>query len=149
PLPPLPISWLAAVPEAPISLPPQRSLEPGNQDLVGLVQLVSLARALAAKRIFEIGTLNGLTAFTLAANLPEAHIDTLDLPAGAVPELRLSESDRHTVAAAPVRSSEGSEAERVVQHCGDSASFDFTSFHGTCDLVFVDGAHSYEYVAND
>jgi predicted O-methyltransferase YrrM len=31
----------------------------------------------------------------------------------------------------------------------DSAKFDTTPYLGSMDLVFVDGAHSYEYVKND
>jgi hypothetical protein len=41
------------------------------------------------------------------------------------------------------------EARRI--HClyGDSATFDFSPFLGKVDLLFIDGAHSYEYVRND
>jgi predicted O-methyltransferase YrrM len=31
----------------------------------------------------------------------------------------------------------------------DSATFDESPYHGSMDFVFVDGAHSYEYVKND
>jgi len=32
---------------------------------------------------------------------------------------------------------------------GDSASFDYSPYHGRVDLFFIDGAHSYEYVRSD
>jgi predicted O-methyltransferase YrrM len=32
---------------------------------------------------------------------------------------------------------------------GDSAKFDTTPYRESMDLIFVDGAHSYEYVKND
>ena len=37
----------------------------------------------------------------------------------------------------------------IVQHFGDSAKFDFSPFIGTCDLVYIYGAHSFGYVKND
>ena len=37
----------------------------------------------------------------------------------------------------------------VQQHFGDSATFDFSPFEGSCDLVFVDGAHTADYVEID
>ena len=40
-------------------------------------------------------------------------------------------------------------AEKIQQLVGDSASFDFSPYHGTVDLVFVDGSHAYPYVRND
>jgi hypothetical protein len=38
---------------------------------------------------------------------------------------------------------------RITQLFGDSAQFDFSSYSGSCSLVFVDGSHSYEYVVAD
>ncbi|MBC7981296.1 MAG: class I SAM-dependent methyltransferase, partial [Armatimonadetes bacterium] len=39
--------------------------------------------------------------------------------------------------------------DRVTFLSSDSAKFDESPYLGTMDLVFVDGAHSYEYVKND
>jgi len=36
------------------------------------------------------------------------------------------------------------EGNRVVQHLCDSATFDYRPFHKSCELVYVDGAHSFE-----
>ena len=38
---------------------------------------------------------------------------------------------------------------RITQHLGDSATFDYKPFAGAIDLVFVDGAHTYDYVRAD
>ena len=40
-------------------------------------------------------------------------------------------------------------ATRIHQLYGDSATFDFSPFRGRMGLVFVDGSHAYDYVAND
>jgi hypothetical protein len=40
-------------------------------------------------------------------------------------------------------------AKKIKQELGDSANFDFAPFYETVDLVFIDGAHSYEYVDSD
>jgi hypothetical protein len=133
-----------------VQLPPLQLLEPGNQSHAGLLQLVAIARRVQARRIFEIGTYNGITALTLAMNLPDATIDTLDLPAGGRPSLPVLADDLGNVIAYQRRAYESDPAgARVVQHFGDSARFDFGSVDGPFDLVYVDGAHSWEYVESD
>ncbi len=127
PIPALPPALLGALRRHDVLLPARRLLGPGNQSYEGLVHLTSLARALDAKTIFEIGTYNGLTALALASNLPSSVVHTL----GLAPDERRAE------------------AERIVSHYGDSAAFDFSPFRRRCDLVYVDGSHSAEYVAND
>jgi len=37
----------------------------------------------------------------------------------------------------------------ITQHFGDSATFDYGPFEGKMDLVFVDGAHTYDHVKAD
>jgi predicted O-methyltransferase YrrM len=39
--------------------------------------------------------------------------------------------------------------DRIELLFGDSAMFDFAPWHGTIDLFFIDGAHSYDYVRSD
>jgi hypothetical protein len=39
--------------------------------------------------------------------------------------------------------------ERITALIGDSATFDFAPYRGAIDFVYVDGAHSYDYVRND
>jgi hypothetical protein len=125
-------------------------IEPGNLSKEGLVYLATLAQTLSARTVFEIGTYNGVTAWTLARNLPEAVVHTLDLPPDATPALELGPSDADNIIGFERRAYEDTvEATRIVQHFGDSAMFDYTPFAGRCDLVYVDGAHSYDYLQND
>jgi predicted O-methyltransferase YrrM len=150
PLPMLPQPIARLLRRQDVVLTRQDRLRHGNQDLKGLVSLVSLARALQARNVFEIGTFTGLTALMMAANLPEATIHTLDLPEGANPVLPLLSSDReHLMTFARMAYEDHPAAQRIVQHRGDSARFDFSPFKGRCQLVYIDGAHSLPYVAND
>lgn len=134
-----------------VSLPPRSFLENGTQSLEGLYFLVSLAKTLQSRKAFEIGTFTGVTAWTLACNLPELQVYTLDLPAGDAPALHVERDDkplmperqrRHVFQGRP-------EESRIISLEGDSASFDFAPFQNAFDLVYIDGSHSYEYVAKD
>jgi len=40
-------------------------------------------------------------------------------------------------------------ASRIVQHLGDSVTFDYGPFRRQMDLVFVDGAHGLDFVRAD
>lgn len=150
PIPPLPIEAVDAISRFPLVLPPRSWLLAGNQTWIGLAQIVGLAKALEAQTIFEIGTYNGVTALVVARNLPRVTVHTLDLPPETTPQLAVSESDPGNFSRFARRAYEGQpEGDRIVQHLGDSATFDFSPYFGTCQLVYIDGAHSYEYVAND
>ena len=150
PFPSLDVAALSTRSSDFIALPPLALLEPGNQDHAGLARLVLIARALDARRIFEVGTYNGITAMTLARNLPNAVVETLDLPDGAIPLLRTFGSDRAHLVPHRSRHYAGSPvARRIVQHFGDSAEFDFEGLRGAFDVVYIDGAHSRQYVEND
>ena len=149
PLPTLPASFLGDADEF-VTLPANRLMRSGNQNQAGLLQLVVVARAARARRIFEIGTYNGLTALTLAINLPDAVVDTLDLDPGTDPVFPLRGTDVANNMSFERRLYEGTPyANRIVQHLGDSASFDYEGLGGPYDLVYVDGAHSWAYVEND
>ena len=146
----LPNELLHAIDRYTVSLPARTSLSPGNQDVVGLSYLVNIGQALGVENAFEIGTYNGLTAFTLARNLPKAKFHTLDLPEGEAPILRLFPGDQGHLDYSPKRCFEGTpEQSRIRQYFGDSATFDFSPFAHSCGLVYVDGAHSFEYVEKD
>ena len=126
------------------------SFRPGSLGPVDLLNITSIARAVDARGIFEIGTFNGVTALTLAMNCPAATVYTLDLEPGVAPSMPTERIDADLISEAPSRIYQGHPAAtRVVQLLGDSATFDFGQFHGSCDLVFIDGAHSAEYVSND
>jgi hypothetical protein len=38
---------------------------------------------------------------------------------------------------------------KITQLYGDSKAFDETSYHGKCDLIFIDGSHAYSYIESD
>lgn len=121
-----------------------------------LISLCQLCHSISPRTIFEIGTLRGYTSLHVAMNtLPECKIFTLDLPANGgakqVPKLRTTmmddihcgfDVDKYYFSGTPYES-------RITTLFGDSASFDFSAYHRSIDLFFIDGAHSYEYVRND
>ena len=88
----------------------------------------------------------------MAANsLPDARIYTLDLPNESQTELPIDPGekkyiDKETSGARFI----GTDCEpKITQLYGDSATFDFSPYHDTVDMIFVDGAHSYDYVLHD
>ena len=150
PIPHLPAHHRAKLEGFAVHLPPLSLFSPGNQSPTGLLWLTTLARALDARTVFEIGTYNGLTALTLAMNLQEATIHTLDLPPDARTALAPSPNDRLNLRNTLSRVYEGRPEERqIVQHLDDSALFDYSAYRRAIDLVYIDGAHSYDYVRND
>ena len=117
--------------------------------------LAALCRALPARTFFEIGTNRGRTAWTVARNNPGLQVLTLDLPdqdsvTGVTFDLNDSDRDFFVEKWDRGEAYLGTpEEERITTLLGDSATFDFSPFAGAVDLVFVDGAHSYDYVKND
>lgn len=112
--------------------------------------LAGLASGLGLKTAFEIGTYRGAMTRTLAAT--GCQVWTLDLPApDAVDTARHAVSDgylfdswdRHSL----LDHTPGSE--RITLLSGDSGSFDFTPWHGTIDLLYIDGSHYYSSVRTD
>lgn len=149
PIPMLPSTVSDAIYSSEIVLPPRGWLGAGTQTVDGLVFIASLAMALQSRTVFEIGTHRGITAWCLARNLPKATVHTLDLPPAVAPALALEDTDLLNLDV-PERVFAHSQVHgRIVQHLGDSATFDFAPWHGSCDLVYVDGAHSEAYVASD
>jgi predicted O-methyltransferase YrrM len=135
-----------------------RLLEPeardGNVTLYELVAIARIVRHVRPAAAFEIGTFNGRTTLNIAANAaPEATTHTLDLPADQLEgaALPLDAADLTFVRKASSGDLFAGTAlsSRIVQHWGDSATFDFGPHGDAVDLVFVDGAHSYEYVLSD
>lgn len=120
-------------------------------------ELLIISQLLAERRpeaCFEIGTFDGRTTLNLAANAAEeSRVYTLDLPPQDVDKTRLkiAYGDVNFIK----KESSGARfvgtdwEQKITQLYGDSASFDFTPYEGRMDMVFVDGAHSYDYVKND
>src|ERR1700733_484438 len=106
------------------------------------------------KTIFEIGTFDGRTTLNMASHSgQDARVFTLDLPPSSIDEtaLTIDAGDRLFIdkPASGIRFVGTDVAHKIKQLFGDSATFDFSSFAGKIDFLFVDGSHSYEYVIKD
>lgn len=117
--------------------------------------IAALVRGLDCRTFFEIGTSLGRTTWTVAHHNPELEIYTLDVPLADQADetaFELGADDRtyfRPVAACGEAFRGTAEAGRITQLWGDSATFDYSPFVGKCDFVYVDGAHTYNYVKSD
>jgi hypothetical protein len=130
----------------------------GNITLLELVVIAKLIVRYKPLRLFEIGTFDGRTTLNMAANSPEgAAVYTLDLPREKINATALALSGKHSPDDKLFidKDSSGSRfigsdcQSKITQLYGDSAAFYFGPFLNTMDFVFIDGAHSYDYVKND
>jgi predicted O-methyltransferase YrrM len=117
--------------------------------------IAALAAELRCEMFFEIGTSLGRTTWTVAHHNPGMQIFTLDMPlelAPAATAFTIGDDDRAYFRPADACGEafrDTAEAAQITQLWGDSATFDYAPWAGTSDLVYVDGAHTYEYVASD
>jgi predicted O-methyltransferase YrrM len=150
PLAPLSEQEMKALLSVDLTFPPRRDLgRPGMQTVDGLFALGSLAALVEARRVFEIGTFRGMTCWFLARNLPEAEVHTLDIPPDEQPSFELEASDEFRGRPETLFYAQRGDAPNIVQHWSDSARFDFTPWRNSCDLIYIDGAHSEPYVRSD
>ena len=119
------------------------------QDLYTLLRVVRWAKP---KKIFEIGTFQGMTTAHLALH-SDAEIYTLDLPRELAGDLQgYSSADRallqsrEEIGRAYRRINANG---RIQQLFGDSRTFDFRPYRGSIDLVLVDACHLFDYVMSD
>jgi predicted O-methyltransferase YrrM len=130
---------------------------PGVGASISLVEgaaLVALMKSVQAKRVFEFGTYKGVSTTQMAMNLsPDGLIYTLDLPeeGSAKAALRISKESERAIADETGKGSliPKEFLSQIVFLKEDSACFHPEPFEETMDLVFVDGAHSLDYVRND
>lgn len=124
----------------------------GNVTLLELLVLAQLVASRQPEAVFEIGTFDGRTTLNLAANT-RGRVFTLDLPAAQIADTSLGLDPADTAYISKPASGERflgtREASRITQVFGDSATFDFSPWHGKIDFVFIDGSHSKEYVLSD
>lgn len=123
-----------------------------------VISLAAIIRHLKPNRIFEIGTSLGVTSYNLALNLPrDGELITLDLPPAnedgseittmfdvTASDSKMIYANRHAR-----RFLNTPAGDRIKQLYGDSAVFDYTPYEKSCDVVFVDGSHAYQYVKSD
>jgi len=117
------------------------------------VCLGTLMKLVNARRVFEFGTYRGVSTTQLALNLPpDGMIYTLDLPIENLTTRFELDTSGEVEVVQDARKGELVPAHvrpRITFLSQDSALFDPAPYEGTMDLVFVDGAHTAEYVRND
>lgn len=151
------VSWKDCTTQRSIKLWEHRK-ENGNVRVSELGILSALAADCRdGSNIFEIGTFDGRTTLNLALNAPaQCMIYTLDLPPDLETTFSLAAGERY-VSSKPkpgmryeaCREAYPVEVGRIHQLLGDSGTFDYTPYRNSCSLVFVDGAHSYDYAISD
>ena len=117
------------------------------------VCLAALMKLANARRVFEFGTYRGVSTSQLALNLPpDGMVFTLDLPVENLTTKFELDTTGEVEVVQDARKGELVPAHlrpRITFLSQDSALFDPAPYEGTMDLVFVDGAHTAEYVKND
>lgn len=127
---------------------------PHNTTAFELLSIASIIKDKNCNEVFEIGTYDGRTTRTIALNLASdgGMVHTLNLPPGT-DEVNLDTGAVDVQLASKVESGarflNTPQAKNIKQLWGDSSTFDYLSFYGNYDLVFIDGAHSESYVASD
>lgn len=125
----------------------------GNVSIQEEYYIAAMVKILQPKRVFEFGTFDGCSTLQMALNSPHAKIYTLDLPMDNIESILniLPEPDEKCVLRRPkVKCFHNhSTSDRIIQLVGDSRTFDFSAFIGKIDFVFVDGAHSMNFVKSD
>jgi hypothetical protein len=125
--------------------------------VIDILSLAAVCRLKQPRVYFEIGTLNGFTAYHAALNTPDStRIFTLDLPPADTERevsLHVTAMDKvhiHSMDKTARLLFTGTPQEsKITRLFGDSASFDYAPYHDQVDVFFIDGAHSYEYVRSD
>lgn len=105
-------------------------------------------------RIFEIGTYQGRTTLNMAINAnPACEIFTLDLPKAELDktkmEIEVGEERYVDKDESGTRFKNHPMGYKIKQVYGDSATYDFSPYHNSIDIAFIDGSHAYGYVLND
>ncbi len=169
-----PFSWLERMPERTmlrripearlgdiVAWPEKIVLDPryidvsGSTPLDDIVAILALAIAQRPRAVLEFGTFWGSATFNLAQNLPEATIHTIDLPPENSAAQALIEGrpvdDLHLIASRELgKAFRGTpEGQRVVQHFGDTAAYDYSVIPDELSFFLVDGSHTYEYAKSD
>jgi len=119
--------------------------------LAECLSLAAICKFARPRRIFEIGTYMGAATLTMAMNTPsETKIFTLDL----LPSAR--NTHRHGLGVGGFAPFEVGSfyqgtpfAKKICQLFANSTVFDYSSFYGTIDLIYIDGDHTYDFVKLD
>jgi hypothetical protein len=127
----------------------------GAMPLRDLIAILSLAKNQNPRAALEIGTYFGSTTVNLALNLPESTIHTIDLPEDTAEAESLVAGqpvdDLHLIRGRKLgRSFRGTPLEqRIVQHQGDTATYDYGAIQEPVSFFLIDGSHTYDYARSD
>ena len=119
-----------------------------------LAYLALVTQVLQPKQIMEIGTFRGRTALNFALNSPpDCRVLTLDLPPKnrALMQASTNAADANIIeqSQSGIDYRDKDVSHKIEQLYGNSLEYDFSSYYGQIDLVFVDGAHHYDAVVSD
>jgi predicted O-methyltransferase YrrM len=150
----LPVVPMAEVIDEGVSLVAAQPLAvDGNVSAFEGLVLGAIIATRGPQRIFEFGTFDGRTSLIMAANAPTAEIFTLDLPADQIADaaLTIGAGDVNYIDKAEIgaRIPSSPHAPHITMLRGDSATFDYSPYHGSVDVAFVDACHEYDYVLSD
>jgi hypothetical protein len=127
----------------------------GGVNLLEMFLINAASRIVNAKQLFEIGTFLGNTTLNLAFNIPnDGTVYTLDLDEHYAGEAKQDRADIplteiHLASKSSPDFSGSSVESKIKQLVGNSTTFDFSSWNGSVDLVFVDGGHDFATVKSD
>lgn len=127
----------------------------GSTPINDLLAFVALAVQQHPAAVLEFGTFWGSTTLNLAKNLPDAVIHTIDLPPDDDEAMRLTTDkpvdDLHLIANRQLGQAfrQSPVGERIVQHGGDTATYDYSGITHPVSFFLVDGSHTYEYAKSD
>jgi len=127
----------------------------GGLTILEMTVIMAALRVVEARQVFEIGTFLGSTTLNLALNIPDdGKVFTLDLDEQHAGEVRQDVADAPLTGIHLASKSSldfiGSPVEHKIKMLtGDSTKFDFSPWHGSVELVFIDGGHDFDTVKSD
>ncbi len=111
-----------------------------------------------SRQVFEFGTATGRTTYILAKNThPEGRVTTITLSPDELEAYSGDSNDNDRALEKALIESRYSEflyqgtavENRVEQLYGDSKKLDESAYLDSCELIFIDGAHTYSYIKSD
>jgi hypothetical protein len=127
----------------------------GSTPICDIAAILALAIAQQPLAVLEFGTFWGSATFNLARNLPNASIHTIDLPADTKTAEKLIADqpidDLHLIQSRSLGQAfrDTPQANRITQHSGDTATYDYSVISDPVSFFLIDGSHTYEYAKSD